>query len=187
MRSQSILPDSRDIRGHASFSSHGLDNVMGVVYEAAYKYIMERAARAPRDVATFIPFDDVAEIIFSAWDVRDHARILDSMLRHPPRGGTHFNTALETMHRAVETVLSSNRCSCTWLVQSRVQQGFLTMYRERTGLSLRLCVHAVCIDVSIPMTGFQLFAWMMQCHVFLWGWSIYKIILAMRCAVASAR
>lgn len=57
MGSTCIYPDNKDIRSHILFNT-GLDNVLGVVYEAAYKYLQERSAKAPQDVISFLPFND---------------------------------------------------------------------------------------------------------------------------------
>lgn len=56
MGSTYIFPDNKDIRSHPQFTSE-LNNVLGVVYEAAYKYLLERSAKAPQDVISFLPFD----------------------------------------------------------------------------------------------------------------------------------
>lgn len=58
MASQNIQPDNKDIRSHPRFSSGGLDNVLGVVYEAAYKYLKERSSKAPQDLISFLPFNE---------------------------------------------------------------------------------------------------------------------------------
>lgn len=105
MGSPTICPDSRDIREHARFLPNGdLDNVLGVVYEAANKYILERIARAPRDVATFIPFNDHAKVDFAGWPVQDGARLLDRMMQTEPMRGTKFDQALLVMQGAVARV-----------------------------------------------------------------------------------
>ena len=104
MASQSIRPDSHNIRLHPHFQCGRVDNVLGVVYEAAHKYILERAARAPRDVVTFIPFDDHSHIEFCGWGVQEPAQLLDSMMQTRPRRGTNFAQALQTMQGAVAQV-----------------------------------------------------------------------------------
>lgn len=106
MCSSSIKPDSRDIRNHSRFSG-SLDNVLGVVYEAAYKYIMERASRAPRDVVTFVSFNDGARAEFAAWPVQDSAKMVDQMLQITPTGTTQFNQALKKMHSELMQVWHS--------------------------------------------------------------------------------
>lgn len=104
MRAQSIQPDSSDLRDREDFLDSGLDNALGVVYEAAYKYICERAARATRDVVTFIPFDDNAYVRFAAWPVRRSREMLDKMMQIAPKYGTRFNNALRAMHKSVRKV-----------------------------------------------------------------------------------
>lgn len=56
MGSTSIYPDNKDIRTHPEFSP-AVDNVLGVVYEAGYKYLQERSSKAPQDLISFLPFD----------------------------------------------------------------------------------------------------------------------------------
>lgn len=61
MGSHTINPDNRDIRSHAYFNPN-LDNVLGVAYVAAYKYLQERSAKAPQDMISFIPCDHIAMV-----------------------------------------------------------------------------------------------------------------------------
>eukprot|EP00892_Ulva_mutabilis_P011345 jgi/Ulvmu1/8583/UM045_0026.1 len=102
MGSHTIRPDSNEIRHHPRFASGGeLDTVLGVVYEAAHKYILERTARAPRDLVTFIPFHSSADIDFAGWHVRDSVTLLDRLMQTGPGGGTNFGNALFVMQQAV--------------------------------------------------------------------------------------
>lgn len=121
MGSTTICPDSRDIRDHGLFVPDGdLDTVLGVVYEASYKYILERTVRAPRDIATFIPFNDSARIDFSGWAVSNPARLLDRMMRTEPNRGTKFDQALRTMQAAVAQVRTAlfacRQCWQAWKI-----------------------------------------------------------------------
>jgi hypothetical protein len=109
MGSRSIVPDNRDIRGHPNFS--GFNNVLGVVYEAAYKYIQERAVKAPQDLVTFIPFDNSAHCAFLAEPVHDVPTLLKRLLSVPVGGGTVFANALSTMHATLQQVCNQVRTS----------------------------------------------------------------------------
>ena len=107
MASQSIRPDSPHIRLHPHFQRGRLDNVLGAVYEAAHKYILERAARAPRDVVTFIPFNAHSHVEFCGWGVKEPAQLLDRIMKTRPRGGTNFAQALQIMQGAVAQVCTT--------------------------------------------------------------------------------
>lgn len=98
------MPANRAIRRHPRFQ--GLDNVLGVVYEAAYKYILERSAHTMRDLATFIPFNMEADVKFTGLSISRPAVLLDKIMRVQPSGGTRFSTALQKMWNAVNEVRS---------------------------------------------------------------------------------
>ena len=104
MGSMGIQPDSREVRKHKRFSPDDHDTVLGVVYEAVHKYVLERAARAPHDIVTFVPFNDTAIVDFAGWHVKDPERILDRILQTPPNRGTNFANALGKMQHAVAQV-----------------------------------------------------------------------------------
>ena len=113
MGSRSVTPDSAAIRTHPSFSAN-IDNVLGVVYEAAHKYMSERRVRAPQDRITFIPFDDSAHVHFATRQVTEVDTLLTSMLQVGPGGGTEFRHALTAAHRSVQQVCcqwSAARCA----------------------------------------------------------------------------
>lgn len=115
MGSTTICPDSNDIRDHGRFVPGGdLDTVLGVVYEAAHKYILERTVRAPRDIATFVPFNDSARIDFSGWAVSDPSSLLDRMMQTEPSRGTKFDQALQTMQTAVQQVRTALFAARQW-------------------------------------------------------------------------
>jgi hypothetical protein len=103
MGSMTITPDNRDVRGHPKFDGD-LDNVLGVVYEAAYKYMTVRSARAPNDLLSFIPFNDRAELRFTSLPIDDVDYLLGEMLDVAPDGGTCFDSALLVGHEAVQKV-----------------------------------------------------------------------------------
>ncbi|KXZ54769.1 hypothetical protein GPECTOR_4g839 [Gonium pectorale] len=62
MSTSSARPSNPLVRGNPHFS--GLDNLLGVVYEAAYNYISMRSARSTSDLVTHIGFDDRATCTF---------------------------------------------------------------------------------------------------------------------------
>jgi hypothetical protein len=102
MASKSIKPDNRVIRSHPQI--HGLDNVLGVVYEAAYKYICERSARAPQDLLTFLPFNDGAQVTCLGSSLQSPDGLLNTMMAVKPDGGTTFYTALSTAYQTLQQV-----------------------------------------------------------------------------------
>lgn len=106
MRSRVITPDSSDIREHEAFRHGRLDNVLGVVYEAAHKYVLERASKSHEELFTFIPFSSDAEIKFFAKGATDGsvAGLLDEFMECPPERGTNFYKALQKTKLAVTEV-----------------------------------------------------------------------------------
>jgi hypothetical protein len=92
-------------------SQKGFNNVFGVVMEACYKYICERAARAPAtrvapDVLTYVPFNHAAKIAIDAWphNTNTAPRVLSEMLQKKAKGGTNFNEALTVAYKHLKQV-----------------------------------------------------------------------------------
>ena len=106
MASRDVTPDNSAIRNSVHFA--GLDNVLGVVYEAAYKYLCERSARAPNDLMTFVPFDNYAQVAFASQPITSADALLASMMQWKPSGGTQFSSALDTAHASVQAVRTSD-------------------------------------------------------------------------------
>jgi hypothetical protein len=102
MRARSVTPDNHTIRSHPQF--HDLDNVLGVVYEASYKYMCERSSRAPQDLVTFIPFDNQAHVHTANEPLHDVDSILNRMMTCKPGRGTLFYRALACAHTALQQV-----------------------------------------------------------------------------------
>jgi uncharacterized protein YegL len=102
MAATSVTPDNHTIRSHSRFQD--LDNVLGVVYEAAYKYMCERSSRAPQDLVTFIPFDHEAHVHTSNEPLHDVDSILNRMMTCKPSGGTSFFQALACAQTALQQV-----------------------------------------------------------------------------------
>lgn len=102
MSSRGVVPDSSAIRSSPSFGQ--LDNVLGVVYEAALKYMSERKARAPTDLLTFVPFCGAAHVGFANESVRGVDQLLAAMMQYKPHNGTNFGNALDAAHAAVQEV-----------------------------------------------------------------------------------
>ena len=102
MASRSVIPDNSAIRTHSQFN--GLDNVLGVVYEAAFKYLSERRVRGPNDLVTFIPFDDSQYTTFAGEGVGDVQALLHQMMQVKPGGGTQFAPALSHAHQSIQQV-----------------------------------------------------------------------------------
>jgi hypothetical protein len=135
MAAASVTPDNHVIPSHRQFSR--LDNVLGVVYEAAYKYMSERASRAPQDLLTFIPFNHCSAVGMAAQPVTDVDALLNGMMVYKPEGGTFFGGALSCAQNAMQAVCISTcfpnfvrsaggfwaRCS-----GSSVSLGMLTLY-----------------------------------------------------------
>jgi hypothetical protein len=146
MASAQVTPDNPDIRNHPDF--HSLDNVLGVVYEAAYKYLKERSARAPQDLATFIPFDDHAETHIRGGSIQgDHVTgILGQMMRVKPRSGTTFHTALTKAHAEVEGVRF--KCLCMSLRGTTRQSDVLCLHLPcKKGPLSQSCYHVLMISL----------------------------------------
>ena len=121
MSSRSVTPDSSVVRGHADFP--GLDNALGVVYEAAHRYLSERASRSPRDLITFVPFNGDAHVAFAAMPVSNIDGMLSLMMSCKPDNGTAFDRALRVAYQNVSTVRAHpfKFCvvhGCMWAVQS---------------------------------------------------------------------
>jgi hypothetical protein len=107
MAARSVTPDNHTIRSHPHFN--GLDNVLGVVYEAVYKYLCERSSRAPEDLLTFIPFSHHARVCIASQPISDVHSILDTLMQFKPRKGTVFCKALACAHRAMQQVRFPSR------------------------------------------------------------------------------
>jgi hypothetical protein len=111
MGSGTVTPDNSAIRNHPQFN--GLDNVLGVVFEAAYKYICERCARSLDDLVTFIPFDDNVQVCFASAAISNVAPLLDHMMHIKPAGGTMFGQALVAAHSSIRQVWTLMQCGAT--------------------------------------------------------------------------
>ena len=107
MGSTSCTPDNeRGIRELPGFDED-LENVLGVVYEAAYKYMWARAQNAPHDLVTFLPFNDRAEVKFLAEPISESRNLMTRMLKVDPHKGTKFGEAFKLMHATLQQV-----CTC---------------------------------------------------------------------------
>ena len=124
MSSRGVVPDSRAIRG-AGHSFDQLDNVLGVVYEAALRYMSERKQRAPTDLLTFVPFCGSAQVGFANRSVQNVDELLPCMMQCKPYNGTNFGNALDVAYGAVQRVSFGYLCdtSCHHLLRDKHVQG----------------------------------------------------------------
>ena len=108
MGSTFCTPDNeRGIRELPGFNED-LENVLGVVYEAAYKYMWARAQNAPHDLVTFLPFNDSSEAVFTAEPISNSATLMQRMLQVDPHKGTKFGAGIRKLQATLRQVRTDN-------------------------------------------------------------------------------
>lgn len=97
MGSTYCTPDNeRGIRELDGFNED-LENVLGVVYEATYKYMWARAQNAPHDLVAFLPFNDSAQAVFTAEPISNSTSLMQRMLQVDPHKGTKFGVGIKQL------------------------------------------------------------------------------------------
>eukprot|EP01024_Parvocaulis_polyphysoides_P069448 TRINITY_DN85034_c0_g1_i1.p2 TRINITY_DN85034_c0_g1~~TRINITY_DN85034_c0_g1_i1.p2 ORF type:complete len:246 (+),score=39.16 TRINITY_DN85034_c0_g1_i1:75-740(+) len=80
----------------------GLNNRIGVIYEAAIKYVKLRALYSPDDIVTFVPFNHEASVVFQGLSVTKQQEIINFMLPYGPNGGASFVAGFQAAYNALQ-------------------------------------------------------------------------------------
>lgn len=102
MESTYCTPDNERGIGELDGFNEDLENVLGVVYEAAYKYMWARTQNAPRDLVTFLPFNDSAQAVFTAEPIPNSTSLMQRMLQVDPYKGTKFGVGIKQLQATLQ-------------------------------------------------------------------------------------
>ena len=92
----------------ASDPSLPLNNILGVVHEACYKYTSTRKAKEADDLVTYIAFNREAKVLANAESIQADNRLLNVMMGVYPYHQTEFSVGIKAAHDRLKQV-----CSCS--------------------------------------------------------------------------